>query len=75
MASGIAYVVRDVIPAYGMAGFLVAYAKVGKTTLGLAIGGAVANGTPILDRATQRRRVLVTIIKTRPNTRPMSPDA
>ncbi len=57
--AGIPYLVRDVIPAYGMAGFLVAYAKVGKTTLGHAIGGAVANGTPILDRATQQRRVLV----------------
>jgi hypothetical protein len=57
--AGIPYLIKDLIPDYGMAGFLVAYAKVGKTTFGHAIGGAIANGAPILDRATERRRVLV----------------
>ena len=36
------YLVTDLIPAYGMLGTLVAFAKVGKTTFALELGAAVA---------------------------------
>jgi hypothetical protein len=58
-AAGIRYTVDGIIPAYGMLGMLVAYAKVGKTTLGQALAGAVAEGQPFLDRETTQTRVLV----------------
>lgn len=58
-AGGIAYLVRDLIPNYGMVGMLVAYAKVGKTSFAHALGAAVAMGRPFLDRDTRRVRVLV----------------
>ena len=57
--AGIAYVVRDLVPAYGMCGFLVAYTKVGKTTFGQALAATVASGRCFLDREVQQRRVLV----------------
>lgn len=58
-AAGIRYVVEGIIPAYGMLGMLVAFAKVGKTTLGQALAAAVAMGQPFLDRETTKTRVLV----------------
>lgn len=58
-AQGIRYVVDGIIPAYGMLGMLVAYAKVGKTTLGQALAAAVAMGRLFLDRQTTQTRTLV----------------
>jgi len=58
-ASGIPWVVDGLIPGYGMLGFLVGYAKVGKTTLAQALGAAVARGEPFLGRHTAKARVLV----------------
>jgi len=58
-ATGIQYVIEGIIPEYGMLGFLVAAAKVGKTTLGHALAAAVANGETFLGRAVTQRRVLV----------------
>lgn len=58
-AAGIRYTVDGIIPNYGMLGMLVAYAKVGKTTLGQALAAAVAMGTPFLERVTTQTRVLV----------------
>lgn len=57
--AGIPYLVDGIIPAYGMLGFLVAYAKVGKTTLGQALAAAVATGGDFLGRQTAACRVLV----------------
>jgi len=57
--AGIPYVLDGIIPGYGMVGFLIAYAKVGKTTFGQALGAAVAMGRPFLDRTTRPCRVLV----------------
>ena len=57
-ATGVRYVVDDIVPDYGMLGFLVVYTKVGKTTLGTTLGAAVAMGTSFLDRETKRSRVL-----------------
>lgn len=56
---GIRYLVDGLIPFYGMLGFIIAFAKVGKTTWSRALAMAVAMGLPFLDRATQRARVLV----------------
>ena len=56
---GIQFTVDGMIPAYGMLGFLVAFAKVGKTTLGQALAAAVAMGQPFLHRVTTRARVLI----------------
>lgn len=58
-ASGIPYVIEGIMPDYGMLGFLVAAAKVGKTSLGHALAAAVANGEEFLGRAVAQRRVLV----------------
>jgi hypothetical protein len=57
-AEVVPYAVDGVVPSLGVLGFLVAYTKVGKTSLCHALGAAVAQGTPFLDRATQRVRVL-----------------
>jgi hypothetical protein len=57
--AGVRYVVDGIVPAYGMLGFLVAYAKVGKTTLGQRLAAAIANGQPFLNHATTRARVLL----------------
>jgi hypothetical protein len=57
-ATGVPMVVDGVIPDYGMLGMLVAYAKVGKTTFGQALGAAVARGGDFIGRSTQQRRVL-----------------
>jgi hypothetical protein len=56
---GVPYVLEGLIPALGMVGVHVAYAKVGKTTFGQQLAGAVACGTPFLDRATRQARVLI----------------
>jgi AAA domain-containing protein len=58
-ATGVQYVVDGIIPNYGMLGMEVAYAKVGKTTFGHALGAAIATGTSFLDRPVQQKRVLV----------------
>jgi hypothetical protein len=57
--AGVPYLVDGVIPAYGMLGFLVAFAKVGKTTFGMALAAHVAMGRTFLDRTTTAARVLV----------------
>jgi hypothetical protein len=51
-------VIDGLVPRYGMAGMMVAYAKVGKTTFGHALGAAVATGRPFLDRHVVATRVL-----------------
>jgi hypothetical protein len=56
---GVPYLVDGLIPALGMLGFGVAYAKAGKSTFFAALGAAVAMGRPFLQRATTRARVLV----------------
>jgi hypothetical protein len=58
-AAGVPYVLDGIIPAYGMLGFLVAFAKVGKTTFGQALAAHVAMGRSFLDRTTAPARVLV----------------
>jgi hypothetical protein len=58
-ARGVPFLVDGIVPALGMLGFLVAYAKVGKTTFGQALAAAVAAGAPFLDRPTRQARVLV----------------
>src|SRR5262245_48533356 len=57
-ATGIQYVVPGIVPAYGMLGLQIAYAKVGKTTCVHALGAAVAKGSEFLGRPVERRRVL-----------------
>ena len=63
---GVPYVVDGLIPACGMAGFLVAYAKVGKTTFGQAVGAAVAMRRNLLDRSTRQARVLAVMAEDPP---------
>jgi hypothetical protein len=58
LTEGVKYVVDGIIPAYGVVGMNVAYAKVGKTSFGMALSGTVATGAPFLDRQTQQARVL-----------------
>jgi AAA domain len=55
---GVRFVVDGIIPNYGMLGMLIAYTKVGKTTLGHALGAAVSRGEAFLGRKTTRARVL-----------------
>ena len=55
---GIPYLVDGLVPNYGMLGFLVAYAKVGKTSLGHALGAAGSRGDSFLGKATTSTRVL-----------------
>ncbi len=57
-ASGIQYVVPGIIPNYGMVGMMVAYAKVGKSTIGQQMAAAVAMGRPFIDRTVTACRVL-----------------
>jgi len=57
--TGVPYLLDGIIPAYGMLGFLVAFAKVGKTTFGQALAAAVAMGCLFLGRPTKQARVLV----------------
>ena len=66
--AGVRYTVDGIIPNYGMLGMLVAFAKVGKTTLGQAMAADVAMGRPFLDHETTRCRVL----EDPPNTPPTS---
>jgi hypothetical protein len=56
---GVPYVVDGMIPAFGMLGLLVGYAKSGKTAFSLALGAAVSAGQPFLNRLTRQVRVLV----------------
>jgi hypothetical protein len=56
---GIPYTVDGLIVALGMLAFLVAFAKVGKTTFAQALAAAVAMGRRFLNRATTQARVLV----------------
>jgi len=56
---GIPYTVDGLIVGLGMLAFLIAYAKVGKTTFGQAIAASVAMGRRFLERDTRRARVLV----------------
>jgi len=56
---GVPWVVEGLIPAYGMFGFMVAQAKVGKTTFGQALAAAVATGTPFLGFPVTQGRVLI----------------
>jgi len=56
---GIPQLVEGVIPNLGMLGFLIAYAKVGKTTFDQAMAADVAMGRRFLDKPTVRARVLV----------------
>jgi len=57
---GIDYVVDGIVPDYGMLGFLVASAKVGKSSLGLFLAECVATGGEFLGReVTRARKVLV----------------
>jgi hypothetical protein len=58
-AEGIPYLVEGFVPALGFLLFLVAFAKVGKTTFAQALAAAVAMGRRLLERATRRVRVLV----------------
>jgi hypothetical protein len=58
-AAGVPYLLNGIIPAYGMLGFLVAYAKVGKTTFGQQLAAHVAMGRLFLDRVTVATKVLV----------------
>ena len=55
---GIPWLIEDAIPTYGMLGMLVAYAKVGKTTFGHAMGAAVSVGGEFIGRKTRKSRVL-----------------
>ncbi len=63
---GVPYVVADMVPNLGTVGFNVAFSKVGKTTFGQALGGAVAGGRPFLGKATTRARVLVLAVEDPP---------
>jgi hypothetical protein len=56
---GIRYLVPGLIPAYGMLGFLIAFAKVGKTTFGQALAAAVAMGAEFLGHIVTQVRVLI----------------
>ena len=56
---GVRYVVEGLIPNYGVLGFLTAYTKVGKTTLGQTLSADVATGRPFLERQTASTRVLM----------------
>jgi hypothetical protein len=56
---GIPYAVPGILPLLGILGFIVAFAKVGKTTFALALAAAIAMGRAFLERQTTRLRVLV----------------
>lgn len=58
-ANGVQYLVEGLIPDYGMLGFLVAFAKVGKTTWGQQLTAAIAMKTEFLGRSTRGARVLI----------------
>jgi hypothetical protein len=58
-ARGVPYVLDGIIPAFAMLVFLVAYAKVGKTTFGQALAAHVSMGRSFLGRVVTRSRVLV----------------
>lgn len=56
---GVPYVIEGIVPRLGMLGFLVAFAKVGKSTFSISMAGAVAHGQPFIGRDTDRCRVLI----------------
>lgn len=56
---GIRFVLDGIVPAYGMLGLLVAYAKVGKTTFGQAMAASVATGAPFIGRAVTQAKTLI----------------
>jgi hypothetical protein len=59
LAEGVPYVVEGLIPDLGMAGFMVAPPKVGKSTLGLLMACAVARGDhAFLGRRVRQKRTL-----------------
>jgi hypothetical protein len=55
---GIPELMKGVIPDLGMLGFLVGFAKTGKSTFGQGTSAAIAMGRPFLDRDTKGTRVL-----------------
>jgi hypothetical protein len=55
---GIKWVLDGMIPDYGLLGFIVGFAKTGKTTFGQTMGDAISKGEPFIGRATKRTRVL-----------------
>jgi hypothetical protein len=57
--TGVPYLLRLLIPAFGMLGMLVAFTKVGKTTLGQMIAAAIATGRQFLGLDTRQTRVLI----------------
>lgn len=57
-AEGVRYVVEGLVPDYGMVGFIVGCAKVGKSTTGQALMRAVAKGEDFLGLKTTQRPVL-----------------
>jgi hypothetical protein len=59
LADGVPYVVEGLIPDLGMAGFMVAPPKAGKSTLGLLMACAIARGDPaFLGRYIRQKRTL-----------------
>ena len=48
-AEDVPYVLEGIVPTFGMLGFIVAFAKVGKTTFGQALAAHVAMGLRFLD--------------------------
>jgi hypothetical protein len=60
MAEGVPYLIHGLVPDLGMVGFLVAYAKSGKSTLGMTMTKAITDkGTDtFMDRSVQKRRGL-----------------
>ena len=57
--TGVPFLVQGLVPNLGVLGFLNAFTKVGKSTLGQQLAGAVACGLPFLDLATHATRVLL----------------
>jgi len=57
--AGVPQLLHGIIPFLGVLGFLVAYAKVGKTTFGQAMAAAIAMGRVFLGHLTTTARVLV----------------
>ncbi len=55
--------VDGVIPDYGTLGFFIGYAKVGKSTTGIALAGAVSRGEVFLGRVVSKKRALYLAIE------------
>ena len=67
--AGVPWLLEGIIPAYGMLGMLVAYAKVGKTTFGHALGAAVSRGVDFLGGRRRGPACSTSRRRTRPSTR------